>query len=76
MWIYALYSRYKLPTDTGLTKEAFLQLLAEENTDFPLFIKTAITTYLQPSGGAVAEASKYSGGGGGVTEKDFFVNYL
>lgn len=24
----------------------------------------------------MAEAVKFSGGGGGVTEKDFFVNYL
>lgn len=76
MWIYSLYTRYKVPTEVGLTKESFFQILADANTEFPEAIRLAVNNYIQPNPAAMAEAVKFSGGGGGVTEKDFFVNYL
>lgn len=46
MWIYSLYTRYRVPAEEGLTKESFLQILADENTDLPEAIRLAVNTFI------------------------------
>jgi hypothetical protein len=51
-------------------------IMAEDNQDMPSSILQLLTTYILPTPATVKEAAKYSGASSGVTEKDFFINYL
>jgi len=51
-------------------------ILDQDNQDLPHTITQLIHNYILPTPGAINEASSYSGAAGGVTEKDFFINYL
>lgn len=46
MWIYSLFTRYRVPAEEGLTKESFFQILAEANTDFPEAIRLAVNSFI------------------------------